>query len=172
MNATREPNALPSGSALELRPGRPEDVALVLKLIHELAEYERLSHEVSATEEMLRESLFGKHPAAEVVLAFSRGEPAGLALFFQNFSTFLGLPGLYLEDLFIRPAFRRQGIGRALLQHLAGIAVARGYGRFEWSVLDWNTPAAEFYRSLGAQPMSDWTVFRLTGDGLKRLADL
>jgi GNAT superfamily N-acetyltransferase len=156
--------------ALTLRPARPEDAELVLGFIRELAGYERLEHEVVATPELLRRWLFGERPVAEVVLAALGGEPVGFALFFHSFSTFLGRPGIYLEDLYVRPQARRHGVGRALLAHLAALALQRGCGRLEWSVLDWNEPAIAFYRRLGAVPMDDWTVFRVTGDALERLA--
>jgi GNAT superfamily N-acetyltransferase len=154
---------------LRIDSATERDVPLILKLIKDLAEYERLSHAVVATEATLRESLFVKH-AAEVVIAYAGTEPAGFAMFFQTFSTFLGVPGMYLEDLFVEPRWRRQGVGEALLAHLAGIAVERGYGRLEWSVLDWNELAIRFYRKLGARPMDEWTVYRLTGDTLTNLA--
>ena len=156
--------------SLSIRPATVADVALVLTFIRDLAEYERLAHEVVATEPLLRETLFGERPGAEVVIAELDGEPVGFALFFHNFSTFLGRPGLYLEDLFVRPAARGHGVGRALLARLAAIAVERGCGRFEWSVLDWNEPAIGFYRKLGAVPLDDWTVQRVTGEALHRLA--
>lgn len=146
------------------------DVPLILELIRGLAEYERLAHEVRATEVGLRAALFGPTPGPEVLIAESDGAPAGFALFFHNFSTFLGRRGLYLEDLFVRPEFRGRGIGRRLLAELAALAVARECGRLEWSVLDWNAPAIGFYRSLGAVPMDEWTIFRLTGDALAALA--
>ena len=152
-----------------IRPARPEDVAAVLRLIRGLAEYEKLAHEVVATEAALRATLFGDRPAAEVLLAEEDGQAVGLALFFRNYSTFLARPGIYLEDLFVEPAFRGRGIGKALLQAVARLAVQRGCGRFEWSVLDWNTPAIRFYEALGARPMSDWTVMRVTGEALRRL---
>ena len=155
---------------LSLRPATIADVALILSFIRDLAEYERLAHEVVATEELLRETLFGARPGAEVVIAELDGAPVGFALFFHNFSTFLGRPGLYLEDLFVRPAARGHGVGRALLARLAAIAVERGCGRFEWAVLDWNEPAIGFYRKLGAVPLDDWTVQRVTGEALRRLA--
>lgn len=153
-----------------IRPTTEEDVPLVLRFIKDLAEYENLSHEVTATEEILRESLFGEFKVAEALLAHSGDEPAGFALFFHNFSTFLGRPGIYLEDLYVRPEFRGAGVGRALLARLAKMAEERGCGRLEWWVLDWNEPAIDFYKSLGARPMEDWTVYRVTGDELKRLA--
>jgi GNAT superfamily N-acetyltransferase len=146
------------------------DVPLILRLIKDLAEYERMSSDVVATEQGLRDSLFGARPAAEVIIAYAGDTPAGFALFFHNYSTFLGKPGLYLEDLFVVPEFRGNGYGRELLRELAAIAVERGCGRFEWSVLDWNEPAIGFYKKLGAVPMEDWTVFRLTGHALSRLS--
>jgi GNAT superfamily N-acetyltransferase len=145
------------------------DLPLILSLIRQLAEYEKLSHVVVATEAILRESLFERR-AAEVVIAYAGDEPAGFAVFFRTFSTFLGVPGMYLEDLFVIPKFRRHGLGRQLLVHLARIAAERGYGRIEWSVLDWNELAIGFYKALGAAPMDEWTVFRLTGDSIHRLA--
>jgi GNAT superfamily N-acetyltransferase len=151
-------------------PATERDVAVVLELIKGLAEYERLPHEVVATEERLRESLFGARPDAEVVIAWAGEEAAGFALFFHNYSTFLGRRGLALEDLFVRPRWRGQGLGRRLLAHLAALAVERGCGRFEWSVLDWNEGAIRFYRSVGAVPMADWTTYRLTGAPLEALA--
>jgi GNAT superfamily N-acetyltransferase len=157
--------------SLTIRPATVADAALVLAFIRDLAEYERLPHEVVATEELLRETLFGPAPGAEVLLAELDGEPAGFALFFHNFSTFLGRRGLYLEDLLVRPAARGRGVGRALLARLAAIARERECGRFEWSVLDWNESAIGFYRALGAVPMEDWTVYRVTGAALDRLAD-
>ena len=146
------------------------DVPLILQFIRGLAEYERLSHEVTATEQGLRETLFGRRPAAEVVLCYAGDEPAGFALFFHNYSTFVGKPGLYLEDLFVLPEFRGQGCGHALLAHLAKLAVERNCGRFEWTVLDWNEPAIGFYKKLGAKPLDTWTIFRVTGDALHKLA--
>ena len=153
-----------------IRAATAGDVPLILGFIRELAAYERLAHEVIATEEGLRDTLFGPRPYAEVIIAEAGGEPAGFALFFHNYSTFLGRPGLYLEDLYVRPAARGRGIGRALLAHLARLAAERGCGRLEWWVLDWNADAIRFYRSLGAQPMADWTVFRVSGEALERLA--
>ena len=156
---------------LRIEPAGEADVPLILGFIRELAEYERMLDKVVATEAGLREQLFGARPgAAEVVIARSEGEPVGFALFFHNFSTFLGRRGLYLEDLFVRPASRGKGVGRALLAHLARVALERGCGRLEWSVLDWNEPAIGFYRALGAEPMSEWTVFRLSGEPLAELA--
>ncbi len=155
---------------LEIRPATPDDTGLILTLIRELAEYEKLAHEVVATEEALRASLFSPRPHAEVRIAELSGEPVGFALFFHNYSTFLARPGLYLEDLYVRPEARGQGVGRALLGELAHIAVDRGCGRFEWWVLDWNESAIRFYESLGAEAMDEWTVFRVTGDALRSLA--
>jgi GNAT superfamily N-acetyltransferase len=146
------------------------DVPLILKLIKNLAEYEKLAHAVVATETTLRESLFEKR-AAEAVIGYADDEPVGFALFFQTFSTFVGVPGMYLEDIFVEPRWRGHGFGRALLAHLAKIAIERGYGRVEWSVLDWNAPAIGFYRKLGARPMDEWTMFRLTGESIRELAD-
>lgn len=157
-------------SALTIRAAAERDVPLILAFIRELAEYERLLHEVVATEDRLRATLFGPRPAAEVVIAEMEGEPVGFALFFQNYSTFLAQPGIYLEDLYVRPEARGHGIGRALLGHLARVAVERGCGRLEWWVLDWNAPAIGFYRELGAEPMDDWTVYRLAGDALLSVA--
>lgn len=156
-------------SDVALRTATIDDVPLILRCIRGLAEYERLGHECVATEELLRETLFGESPAAQVVLAVCSGEAAGFALWFRNYSTFLARPGIYLEDLFVFPAFRGRGIGRRLLEHLAQTAVARGYGRLEWAVLDWNEDAIRFYKSLGAVPMSDWTTYRVTGDVLAAL---
>ena len=152
-----------------IEPATEQDVPVILRLVRSLAEYEQLAHAVVATEATLRESLFVKR-AAEVVIGYAGDEPAGFAVFFQTFSTFLGLPGMYLEDLFVEPAYRRQGLGEALLAHLAKIAVERGCGRVEWSVLGWNELAIGFYRKLGAQPMDDWVIYRLTGDSLRQLA--
>jgi GNAT superfamily N-acetyltransferase len=153
-----------------IREATGADVPLILRFIRELAEYERLAHEVVATEEGLRQSLFGPTPRAEVLIGEIDGEPAGFALFFHNFSTFLGRPGIYLEDLYVRPAARGRGLGRALLGRLAWIACERGCGRLEWAVLDWNEPAMRFYRALGAARLDDWRVFRIAGDALVRLA--
>jgi GNAT superfamily N-acetyltransferase len=155
----------------EIRPARVEDVPIILELIRGLATYERAPNEVTATEEQLAEVLFGQRPAAEVLLAFEGESPVGFALFFYNFSTWLGRPGLYLEDLFVKPEKRGKGYGRALLVELAKIARDRGCGRMEWAVLDWNEPAIKFYHTLGARPMDEWTVFRLTRDGIEKLAD-
>ena len=154
---------------ITLREATVDDVPVILRCIRGLAEYERLPDECVATEALLRESLFGESPAAQVVLAMLGDEPAGFALWFRNYSTFLARPGIYLEDLFVFPAFRGRGIGRRLLQHLAQVAVSRGYGRLEWAVLDWNVDAIRFYESLGAVPMSDWTTYRVTGAALAAL---
>ena len=154
-----------------LRVATERDVPLILSFIRELAEYERLSHEVVATEEVLRASLFGERPAAEVMIGDYGGEPAGFALFFHNFSTFLGRPGIHLEDLYVTPGLRGRGVGRAMLAYLARLAKERGCGRLEWSVLDWNEPAIKLYKSIGAIPMDDWTTYRVTGEALEGLAD-
>ena len=159
-----------SQSNFEIRPARVEDVPIILKLIRDLATYERAPKEVTATEEQLVDVLFGEKPVAEVLLAFEGKSPVGFAVFFHNFSTWLGRPGLYLEDLFVKPEKRGKGYGRALLVDLAKIARDRGCGRMEWAVLNWNDPAIQFYRKLGATPMDEWTVFRLTRDGIARLA--
>lgn len=156
---------------LVIRYATANDCGAILQFIRELAEYEKLAHEVVADEAQLRATLFGVKPAAEVLIADLAGEPVGFALFFQSYSTFLAKPGLYLEDLFVRPAARSRGIGGALMSALARIAVQRHYGRFEWSVLDWNAPALKFYASLGAVPQQEWTVQRLTGTPLAALAD-
>jgi GNAT superfamily N-acetyltransferase len=155
----------------EIRPAHVEDVPIILGLIRDLATYERAPDEVTATEEQLVDVLFVERPAAEVLLAFEGQSPVGFAVFFYNFSTWLGRPGLYLEDLFVKPDNRGKGYGRALLIELAKIARGRDCGRMEWAVLDWNEPAIKFYRSLGAKPMDEWTVFRLTRDGIARLAE-
>jgi len=154
-----------------IRPARVEDVPVILELIRDLAAYERAPDEVSATEGQLVDVLFGEKPAAEVLLAFDAASPVGFAVYFYNFSTWLGRPGLYLEDLFVRPEKRGKGYGRALLVELAKIARDRGCGRMEWAVLDWNEPAIKFYRALGAKPMHEWTVFRLTGGEIGKLAN-
>ncbi len=156
---------------LAIRPATPADVPLIRSLIRELAEYEKLADKAQATEELLAQHLFGERPVAEAVIAEAGGEPAGFALFFTTFSTFTGKPGLWLEDLFVRPSQRRGGVGRALLVHLAGVAVERGYARFEWAALDWNEPALAFYRTLGASAMPEWVQHRVDDDALRRLAD-
>ena len=157
---------------LEITPATRADVPLILALIGELADYEKLRHEANATEESLASALFGARPTAEAVIARSEGQAAGFALFFHNFSTFLGKPGLYLEDLFVRPEFRGRAIGKALLSYLAALAVARGCGRFEWQVLDWNQSARDFYESLGARANSAWINYRMSGEALQELAAL
>ncbi len=144
---------------------------IILQLIRDLATYERAPNEVTATEQQLVDVLFGDRPAAEVILVFEGDEPAGFAVYFFNFSTWLGRPGLYLEDLFVKPELRGKGYGRALLIQLAKIARDRGCGRMEWAVLNWNEPAIQFYRALGAKPMNEWTVFRLTGEEIAQLAE-
>lgn len=146
-----------------------DDTTDILSLIRELADYEKLAHEVTATEDTLRETLFGTRRTAEVLLAYEKEELAGFCLFFHNFSTFLGKPGLYIEDLYLRPAYRGSGLGTRFFRELAAIAKARGCGRMEWWVLDWNEPAIHFYRKLGAKPMSEWTVYRLTEDDMAPL---
>lgn len=157
--------------AVAIRPAVESDIPLILTLIRELAEYERLTQELTATEERLRQTLFGPRPAAEALLAFVDDAPAGYAVFFQNYSTFVARPGLYLEDLFVRPAVRSHGIGRALLARLASIARERGCAHIEWVVLDWNEPAIGFYKALGAKPMSGWSTFRLAGESLQKLTE-
>ncbi len=154
----------------EIRSARPEDAASILSLIQELADYEKLSNEVVATPELIRETLFGERPVAECLLAELDGQSVGFALFFYNYSTFLGRPGIYLEDLYVQPVHRKRGIGKALFKRVAGVAVERNCGRMEWSVLDWNEPSIDFYKSMGAVPMSEWTVYRLTGETLKSAA--
>ena len=155
---------------LEIRSATESDVPLILQFIRDLAVYEKLEHKVIATEETVRRTLFGSPRFAEVVFAVVDGKEVGFALFFHNYSTFLGQPGIYLEDLFVKPESRGRGIGKALLGHLAKLAKERGCGRVEWAVLDWNTPSINFYKSIGAVPLSDWIVFRLTGDALEKLA--
>jgi GNAT superfamily N-acetyltransferase len=154
----------------EIRTTTDADVPVILSLIRELAEYERAPDAVVTTEAGLHEALFGPRPSAEVLLALEGERPVGFAVYFFNFSTWLGRPGLYLEDLFVRPEDRGKGYGRALLERLARIAQERGCGRMEWAVLDWNDPAIQFYKKLGAEPMTEWTVFRLTQEGIARLA--
>lgn len=166
MNAVALTGSTPPN--LKILPAMPADVPTVLTLIRELAQFEQLGHEVVATEELLQQALFSPRPVVECVLAWDGDERVGFALYFHNFSTFLGRPGIYLEDLFVRQERRGQGIGEALLRHLAQLAIARGCGRMEWSVLDWNKRAIEFYESVGARGISEWTTFRLTGDALTR----
>ena len=153
-----------------IRPAHLDDVPLILDLIRSLADYEKLSHQVMADPQILHESLFGPHPAAEVRLGFVGDDPACFAVFFHNFSTFLGRPGLYLEDLYVLPEHRGRGYGRRMLRHLAGLALERGCGRFEWCVLDWNEPAIRFYQKMGAEVMPDWRICRMTGGDLEALA--
>lgn len=155
----------------KIRPARVEDVPVILELIRDLATYERAPEEVVATKDQLVDVLFGERPVAEVLLAFEGESPVGFALYFYNFSTWLGRPGLYLEDLFVKPEKRGKGYGRALLVELAKIARDRGCGRMEWAVLNWNEPAIKFYRTLGAKPMNEWTVFRLTREEIAKLAN-
>ena len=157
---------------IRIRPATPGDVPLIVEFIRELAEYERLAHLVVTTDADMHAALFGERAVVEAVIASIDDEPVGYALFFASFSTFLGKPGLYLEDLYVRPAARGVGAGRRLLEHLARLVVERGWGRLEWSVLDWNAPSIAFYKKMGATPMDEWTVFRLTGDSLHRLAGL
>jgi GNAT superfamily N-acetyltransferase len=156
--------------SLRIRPGELRDVPVIAELIRGLARYEKLEHEVVMTEEKLTDSLFGERRYAETLIAEENGEPIGFALFFHNYSTFLAQPGIYLEDLFVLPDRRGGGVGRALLERLAGLAVERGCGRLEWAVLDWNVDAIKFYERLGARPNADWTVYRLTGKSLEALA--
>ena len=156
--------------SITLRAARASDVPVILRFIQGLADYEKLSHACVATEAELTATLFGERPFAEVLLAFWNEEPAGFALFFHNYSTFLAKPGIYLEDLFVDPAFRGKGMGKALLIALARLAVERGCGRLEWSVLDWNEPAIQFYKSLGAVAMDEWTGYRVTGEALTALS--
>jgi GNAT superfamily N-acetyltransferase len=155
---------------IRIESASERDIPVILKFIRDLAEYEKLSHLVVATEESVRQNIFGPNPVAEVLIAYWNDQAVGFALFLRNFSTFLGQVGIYLEDLFVEPAHRGKGIGKALLVRLAQLAVERGYGRLEWSVLDWNTPSIEFYRSLGAVPLDEWTGYRLAGEALTRLA--
>jgi len=164
MQATATP------AALQIRAARVEDCALILSFILELAVYEKLEHEVVATPEVLAETLFGQRPYAEVLIAEYEGKPVGYALFFHSFSTFIGRPGLYLEDIYVQPAVRGNGIGKALMTRIAALAVERQCARFEWSVLDWNEPSIKFYRAIGALPMEGWTVQRVTGQALVALA--
>ena len=159
-----------AGANFGMEAATIEDVPLILSFIKELAEFECLSHVVVATEDSLRDSLFGSRPKAEVVICYAENAPAGFALFFHNYSTFLGRAGIYLEDLYVRPEMRGRGAGRLLLAHLAQLAVERGCGRIEWAVLDWNEQAIKFYQRLGAVPMDEWTTFRLTGEALHNLA--
>ena len=155
----------------QIKAATESDVPIILSFVKKLARYERLSQEVVATEELLQETLFDKRRTAEVAIGYLETKPVGFVLFFHNYSTFLGKPGLYVEDLFVDEDYRRRGYGRALLLHVARLAKERRCGRLEWSVLDWNQPAIDFYKKLGASPMSDWTVFRITGRSLDELAE-
>jgi GNAT superfamily N-acetyltransferase len=160
----------PTTASFSIRAARPDDAELLVNLVHELAVYEKLGHKAQATADEFRRHLFGPRPAAEAVLAEVDGQPVGFALWFTTFSTFRGQPGLYLEDLFVKPTYRGRGIGKGLLAALASLAVERGCGRLEWSVLNWNEPAIGFYRSVGARPMDEWTVYRIDDEPLRRLA--
>ena len=157
------------GSKIKIVSAKKEKVSLVLLFIKELAEYEKLPNEVTATERLLKKTLFGKHSVAKVLIAYYENEPAGFAVYFFNFSTFVGKPGLYLEDVFVKPEFRGKGIGKAILIYLAGIAKKNDCGRFEWAVLDWNKSAINFYKSIGAKPMDEWTVYRLDSEAINVL---
>jgi GNAT superfamily N-acetyltransferase len=157
--------------AFNIREGTESEVPVILQFIRDLAEYEKLAHLVTATEAQLRATLFGNSPFAEVLIGEEDGTPVGFALFFHNYSTFLAQPGIYLEDLFVKPEYRGRGYGKALLTRLAQIARERNCGRVEWAVLDWNEPSIAFYKSLGARPMDDWHTFRLTGEALEKLAN-
>jgi GNAT superfamily N-acetyltransferase len=160
-----------SSAGVRIVPATEQDVPLILEMIRALAEYERLAHEVVATEEKLRATLFGPKPAAEVVFAYGGEECVGFAVFFSTYSTFLAQPGIYLEDLYVKPEARGKGLGFALLQHLARLAKTRNCGRLEWSVLNWNEPSIQFYKKLGAVPKDEWTMYQLTGEALEQLAD-
>lgn len=182
MSEHTSPRTAPRTTPFSIRAATEQDCETLLRLIGELAEYEKLTHLVEATPERLREALFGNRPVAEAVLAEVKldgqseaGVPGGdravgFALFFHNFSTFLAKPGLYLEDLYVEPQWRGHGIGKALLRHLAALAVARGCGRFEWCVLDWNTPSIDFYQAMGADVLPDWRICRVTGAALQTMA--
>lgn len=159
-----------SKNELQIKPATRLDVPLILAMIKALAEYEKLSDDVTATEALLEEHLFGPQPSAEVLIGYYHGEPVAFALFFTNFSTFVGKPGLYLEDLFVKTEHRGKGFGKDLLVYLSKVALARDYGRFEWSVLDWNEPSIQFYLGLGAVPMNEWTVYRLSKSKFELLA--
>ena len=161
---------MPNLQDFKIRAATESDVSTILELIKDLAEYEHLSHEVEATADRIRQSLFGQRPVAEALIGEHRGIPVSFALFFYNFSTFLGKPGIYLEDLYVKPEYRSNGFGRRMLAHIARLAKERGCGRFEWSVLDWNEPAIRTYESLNAKPMKEWILYRLTGAALNKLA--
>lgn len=163
---------MPLSENFTIRQAQESDSALILDFIYKIAEYEKLRHEVIATEDLIRENIFGEHSNTECVLAYEGDEPVGFAVYFHNFSTFKGKKGLYLEDLFVLPEKRGKGYGKALLLFLARLAKERDCGRFEWSVLDWNEPAITFYKSLGAKPMDEWTVFRVAEDALDNLANM
>jgi GNAT superfamily N-acetyltransferase len=171
IDVTKDNFVMPQPNGFTIRPAVREDVPTILGFIQALAEFENLTHEVTATEDELREQLFGPSPRAEVLLACENDTPVAFALFFHNFSTFLSRTGLYVEDLFVLPEHRGKGYGRALMLQLAKIARERGCGRFEWTVLDWNQPAIDFYRSLGAEPMTQWIIQRVTGPALEKLAN-
>jgi len=156
---------------LNIRAAQQSDVSLIMQLICELADFEQLRHEVTATETRLKSDLFGERPYAEVLLAFVEEQPAGFALFFHNYSTFIGKPGIYLEDLYVRDTFRGQGVGTALLKAVGQLAVTRDCGRYEWSVLNWNKRAIEFYEKMGARPLSEWTVYRVKGENLSKMRE-
>lgn len=156
--------------SVSIRPATPDDVPTILALIGELAEYERLAHEVATTVESLHLSLFGPRPAAEAILAEIDGQAVGYAIYFTSFSSFTGRPGIYLEDIYVRPPIRGHGVGKQLLAYVAGVAVERGCARLEWAVLDWNEPSIRFYESLGARAMSEWTVYRLTSQAIADVA--
>jgi GNAT superfamily N-acetyltransferase len=158
-------------SRLHVAPATAEDVPTILRMARGLADYERMPQAVTATEEDLRRTLFAEPRRAEAAIGYLDGQPAGMVVFFHNYSTFLGRPGIYLEDIFVEPQSRGLGLGQALMQYVARLAVERGCARFEWAVLNWNEPAIGFYEQLGARPQSDWTVYRLTGDALQRLAE-
>lgn len=158
-------------SNFEIKTAKEQDIGIIFMFIKELAEYERLSHTVVATEDSLRQWLFGEHPMAEVILGYNNGQPVGFALFFHNFSTFEGKPGIYLEDLYVKPEYRGKGLGQELLRYLAKLTKERDCGRFEWTVLNWNEPAIQFYKKLGADLLKDWRICRVTGESLERLAE-
>lgn len=162
---------MPHSRGFTIRPATEDDVPRLLALIHDLAVYEKLTHEAMATEETLLASLFGDPPAAEALLAFAGDEPAGFAMYFHTYSSFLARRGMYLHDLYVSPAYRRRGLGTQLLRRVAAIAVERGCGRFEWVALDWNTDAHRFYEDLGAEMLPEWRTFRVVGDSLRRLAE-
>ncbi len=164
------PESRPARATCVIRPVTPDDMELLANLVHELAVYEKLESQAKATAEDFRRNLFGPRPAAEAAIVEVDGATAGFALWFTNFSTFRGQPGIYLEDVFVRPAYRGRGVGKTILSWLARLAVERGCGRLEWAVLNWNEPAIGFYRSLGARPMDEWTVYRLDEEPLQKLA--